>query len=262
MKKAEDFRKAFGPVTPGFESAAKETIRELRAKETQKKRRTAGEWLRYRRPVLAMAMALVLFIGFLAVNDTLNLSGHTDEIRTGKAQYTVQPIETALAQGIEEGEGEGEGEGPAEGAGIAADETVGQITHTFWGFMTGWAEKDTDRMLSLCADEWKANTPDAAQAIENLAASGKPRGYQFIQISGGQEDPVRTASVAVQWETEDGSFIWKKHEIAFRRLSVPGKSMRSPSGVSAAGMISTASIRRASEAANPRKLCPKRIWFS
>ena len=84
MKKAEDFRKAFGPVTPGFESAAKETIRELRAKETQKKRRTAGEWLRYRRPVLAMAMALVLFIGFLAVNDTLNLSGHTDEIRTGR----------------------------------------------------------------------------------------------------------------------------------------------------------------------------------
>ena len=219
MKKAEDFRKAFGPVTPGFESAAKETIRELRAKETQKKRRTAGEWLRYRRPVLAMAMALVLFIGFLAVNDTLNLSGHTDEIRTGKAQYTVQPIETALAQGIEEGEGEGEGEGLAEGAGIAADETAGQITHTFWGFMTGWAEKDTDRMLALCADEWKANTPDAAQAIENLAASGKPRGYQFIQISGGQEDPVRTASIAVQWEAEDGSFIWKKHEIAFRRLS-------------------------------------------
>ena len=219
MKKAEDFRKAFGPVTPGFESAAKETIRELRAKETQKKRRTAGEWLRYRRPVLAMAMALVLFIGFLAVNDTLNLSGHTDEIRTGKAQYTVQPIETALAQGIEEGEGEGEGEGLAEDAGIVADETLGQITHTFWGFMTGWAEKDTDRMLSLCADEWKANTPDAAQAIENLAASGKPRGYQFIQISGGQEDPVRTASIAVQWEAENGSFIWKKHEIAFRRLS-------------------------------------------
>lgn len=219
MKKAEDFRKAFGPVTPGFESAAKETIRELRAKETQKKRRTAGEWLRYRRPVLAMAMALVLFIGFLAVNDTLNLSGHTDEIRTGKAQYTVQPIETALAQGIEEGEGEGEGEGMAEGTGIAADETLGQITHTFWGFMTGWAEKDTDRMLALCADEWKANTPDAAQAIENLAASGKPRGYQFIQISGGQEDPVRTASIAVQWEAENGSFIWKKHEIAFRRLS-------------------------------------------
>lgn len=219
MKKAEDFRKAFGPVTPGFESAAKETIRELRAKETQKKRRTAGDWLRYRRPVLAMAMALVLFIGFLAVNDTLNLSGHTDEIRTGKAQYTVQPIETALAQGIEEGEGEGEGEGPADGAGIAADETVGQITYTFRDFMVGWAEKDTDRMLSLCADEWKANTPDTAQAIENLAASGKPRGYQFIQISGGQEDPVRTASVAVQWEAEDGSFIWKKHEIDFRRFS-------------------------------------------
>jgi hypothetical protein len=56
MKKAEDFRKAFGPVTPGFELAAKETIRELRAKETQKKRRTAGDWLRYRRPVLAMAI--------------------------------------------------------------------------------------------------------------------------------------------------------------------------------------------------------------
>ena len=219
MKKAEDFRKAFGPVAPGFESAAKETIRELRAKETQKKRRTAGDWLRYRRPVLAMAMALVLFIGFLAVNDTLNLSGHTDEIRTGKAQYTVQPIETALAQGTEQGEGEGEGEGLADGAGIAADETVGQIEHTFWGFMVGWAENDTDRMLSLCADEWKANTPDAAQAIENLAASAKPRGYQIIKISGGQENPVRTASIAVQWKAEDGSYTWKQHVIAFRRLS-------------------------------------------
>ncbi len=217
MKKAEDFRKAFGPVAPGFESAAKETIRELRAKETQKKRRTAGDWLRYRRPVLAMAMALVLFIGFLAVNDTLNLSGHTDEIRTGKAQYTVQPIETALAQGTEQGEGEGEG--LADGAGIAADETAGQIEHTFWGFMVGWAENDTDRMLSLCADEWKANTPDAAQAIENLAASAKPRGYQIIKISGGQENPVRTASIAVQWKAEDGSYTWKQHVIAFRRLS-------------------------------------------
>ena len=137
MKKAEDFRKAFGPVTPGFESAAKETIRELRAKETQKKRRTAGEWLRYRRPVLAMAMALVLFIGFLAVNDTLNLSGHTDEIRTGKAQYTVQPIETALAQGIEEGEGEGEGEGLAEGAGGGHGNRGGRNTRPDYAYLPG-----------------------------------------------------------------------------------------------------------------------------
>ena len=111
MKKAEDFRLAFGPATPGFESAAKETIRELRAKESQKKRRMAGEWLRYRKPVLAMAMALVLFIGFVALNGTLNLSGHMDQTRLGKDQYTAQPITTVLSMGAGQEEGDGAADG-------------------------------------------------------------------------------------------------------------------------------------------------------
>ena len=33
MKKAEDFRKAFGPATPGFETVVKKTIKDLRAQE-------------------------------------------------------------------------------------------------------------------------------------------------------------------------------------------------------------------------------------
>ena len=69
MKKAEDFRKAFGPATPGFETVVKKTIKELRAQEIKP---VVKEWRRWRRPVFAMAMALVLFVGFVAVSGTLN----------------------------------------------------------------------------------------------------------------------------------------------------------------------------------------------
>ena len=107
MKKAEDFRKAFGPATPGFETVVKKTIKELRAQEIKP---VVKEWRRWRRPVFAMAMALVLFVGFVAVSGTLNPFNRQDRIRSEEeGLYTAQPITTVLSMG--EGQEEGDGEG-------------------------------------------------------------------------------------------------------------------------------------------------------
>ncbi len=109
MKKADDFRKAFGPATPGFESVVKKTIRELRAQETKP---VVKEWRRWRRPVFAMAMVLVLFIGFVAVNGTINPFSRRDRIRSEEENlYTAQPITTVLSMGAGQEEGDGEGAG-------------------------------------------------------------------------------------------------------------------------------------------------------
>ena len=107
MKKADDFRKAFGPATPGFESVVKKTIKELRAQEIKP---VVKEWRRWRRPVFAMAMVLVLFIGFVAVNGTLNPFSRTDRIRSEEENlYTAQPITTVLSMGAGQEEVEGNG---------------------------------------------------------------------------------------------------------------------------------------------------------
>ena len=107
MKKAEDFRKAFGPATPGFETVVKKTIKDLRAQEIKP---VVKEWRRWRRPVFAMAMALVLFVGFVAINGALNPFSRTDRIRSEEESlYTTQPITTVLSMGAGQEEGDGEG---------------------------------------------------------------------------------------------------------------------------------------------------------
>ena len=107
MKKAEDFRKAFGPATPGFETVVKKTIKELRAQEIKP---VVKEWRRWRRPVFAMAMALVLFVGFVAVSGTLNPFNRQDRIRSEEeGLYTAQPITTVLSMGAGQEEGDGDG---------------------------------------------------------------------------------------------------------------------------------------------------------
>ena len=107
MKKAEDFRKAFGPATPGFETVVKKTIKELRAQEIKP---VVKEWRRWRRPVFAMAMALVLFVGFVAINGALNPFSRTDRIRSEEeGLYTAQPITTVLSMGAGQEAGDGEG---------------------------------------------------------------------------------------------------------------------------------------------------------
>ena len=121
MKKADDFRKAFGPATPGFESVVKKTIKELRAQEIKP---VVKEWRRWRRPVFAMAMVLVLFIGFVAVNGTLNPFSRTDRIRSEEENlYTAQPITTVLSMGAGQEEGEGNG---AESA-LSEEESIRKV---------------------------------------------------------------------------------------------------------------------------------------
>ena len=114
MKKAEDFRKAFGPATPGFESVVKKTMKELRAQE---RKPVVSEWRRWRRPVFAMTMALVLLVGIAAVNGTLNPFTRTDRIRSEEESlYTAQPITTVLSMGA--GQEDGSGDGAESGASV------------------------------------------------------------------------------------------------------------------------------------------------
>ena len=81
------------------------------------------------------------------------------------------------------------------------DEIIG---HRLWGFFTGWAQGDTARVLDLCSSVWKRNKKDPEQALRGILPAGRPRGYKINDVSGEDGDPVRTASVTLQWETDAG----------------------------------------------------------
>ena len=63
MKRAEDFRDAFGPAESGFEAAVRDTLEELQAKET---RRAAVRGRRFLVPVIAAVLIMILGIGIAA----------------------------------------------------------------------------------------------------------------------------------------------------------------------------------------------------
>ena len=73
-------------------------------------------------------MVLVLFIGFVAVNGTINPFNRRDRIRSEEENlYTAQPITTVLSMGAgQEGD-----------TTVVATEvlTAKMIEHSFWGFM-------------------------------------------------------------------------------------------------------------------------------
>ena len=93
MKKAEDFRKAFGPAEAGFERTVRNTLNKLLLQEDKSAFRRL---YRYRIPALAMAMILLLSVGFMGLTGRLGVIAVPDQTRTGAAQYTVAPIETAV----------------------------------------------------------------------------------------------------------------------------------------------------------------------
>ena len=102
-------------------------------------------------------------------------------------------------------------------AGLPADQAdAEEIIHRLWGFCVGWTEGDTDRMLELCAPEWKQEQEDPRQALLKLLASGKPDGYRINSVSGANGDPARTASVTLRRAAEDGVYAYSLHEITFR----------------------------------------------
>ena len=63
MKRAEDFRGAFGPAESGFEAAVRDTLEELQVKET---RRAAVRGRRFLVPVIAAVLIMILGIGIAA----------------------------------------------------------------------------------------------------------------------------------------------------------------------------------------------------
>ena len=201
MKKAEDFRKAFGPATPGFESVVKKTMKELRAQEVKP---AVKEWRRWRRPVFAMAMALVLFVGFVAVSGSLNPFSRTDRIRSEEENlYTAQPITTVLSMGAgqEEGDGDGAESGMPEGTDAAAenDESETDIRDSINNFFIGWAHTPGQVMCYFTTD-WYTR----GEEFQEILGNKKPVSYQIKKITGQEGDPVRQAVCIA--EMEDGQY--------------------------------------------------------
>ena len=91
------------------------------------------------------------------------------------------------------------------------------IEHRLWGFFCGWAEQDLDRLMYLCASAWKKGKEDPRQAMAELLKTGRLHGYRVNSVSGEDTDPVRTATVLLQWETEGGGYKFRLHEIACLR---------------------------------------------
>ena len=91
------------------------------------------------------------------------------------------------------------------------------ILHHLWGFFSAWAEGDTDRMMSLCSDQWKAGKPDPQQALQAILETGMPYGYKVDSISGKFGDEYRTVYVTLQRETENGGYAYTRHGILYRQ---------------------------------------------
>ena len=94
MKRAEDFRDAFGPMDAGFEESVRETLRELKIRETQE---TGRKRRGYMIPAIAAALALLIGIG-IAASAITGKRGYVlewlTENRSPGANVTEQPAAT------------------------------------------------------------------------------------------------------------------------------------------------------------------------
>lgn len=102
MKRAEDFRGAFGPAESGFEAAVRDTLEELQAKET---RRSCGAMSGRRCliPVIAAVLILVLGIGIAASGGRWGVlnwlaENHPDGAESTEFPFTEETEEPFLAQ--------------------------------------------------------------------------------------------------------------------------------------------------------------------
>ena len=189
MKKAEDFRKAFGPADAGFRTVMQKTIEGLKAEEEKKK--AAWDLRRFRMPALAAAMAVVLIAGIAAGGGFHGLINRPDEIAPNGIQYTAQPIETALTQGTEEDD---------TGTAVSYEnETEYALIQRVFGFVEHWkaaesrTDEDLDEMLKLCVPEWKEEVGDARAALNWILGDSACAGFDVgNSVSGNAGDPVRT----------------------------------------------------------------------
>ena len=185
MKKAEDFRKAFGPADAGFRTVMQKTIEGLKAEEEKKK--AARDFRRFRVPALAAAMAIVLIVGIAVRGGFHGLINRPDEIAPNGIQYTAQPIETTLAQGTEEIVVSEENE--TEYALI--QRVLGFVEH--WNATESRTDEDLDEMLKLCVPEWKEEVGDARTALNGILGDSACAGFDVgNSVSGNAGDPIRT----------------------------------------------------------------------
>ena len=103
MKKAEDFRKAFGEADSRFEAAVNDTLRELAAREAEPHTVSRRRFLV---PVIAAAMVMILGIAIAASNGSFGLldwlaENRSEETGYGTADETAAPfmgpVETEFA---------------------------------------------------------------------------------------------------------------------------------------------------------------------
>ena len=121
---------------------------------------------------------------------------------------------TAFAEGTAAGAENG-------AAAEAADKITGiaesMMVHHLWGFFTHWAEGDTATMAGICSYDWRKGKENPGQALREVLGSARPHGYAVNGFSGKNGDPVRTADITLQWETEQGDYRYSRYEIALRK---------------------------------------------
>ena len=101
MKKAEDFRQAFGPVDSGFNTVFHKTIEQLQAGEQKKEKKlTALYPVRFRMAAAAAALVLLAGAGIYAATGRRGAVDPIDKIRGDL--YTAEPVTTAFAQGMDD----------------------------------------------------------------------------------------------------------------------------------------------------------------
>lgn len=188
---------AHSPVPP--EGFAERMDRKVISLMQQKEQAPVKKKSRYRKPVIALAAALVLCFVTAASRDLII---RPDTIR---ARETATPLVTALS--------EGKGEETESGGNI---EEEPQWKATLQAFFEDWALKDTDYLLNVCADAWKESQADPEQAVKELVDARRPAGYRINGITGWDGDPVRMLDVTVKWLGEDGGDTYTRHEVALR----------------------------------------------
>ena len=163
-------------------------------------------------PVTAAALVVVMCVGMLAANGHFGLINRPDEIRPGEGKYTVQPIETVLAQGTVTVPGETDGtENPPvlveENESDVIDRGYSFIQH--WNGESIWDDADLEAMLDLCTPEWKEKAGDTIEALKEILGNTSYNGMQgYISLSGESGDPVRTM-------TMQGHGKWVQTKLSF-----------------------------------------------
>ena len=150
-------------------------------------------------PVTAAALVVVMCVGMLAANGHFGLINRPDEIRPGEGKYTVQPIETVLAQGTVTVPGETDGtETSPVLAEVDKNDALdrGSTFILYWNGENGWNDDNLQAMLDLCTPEWKEKAGDTNKAREALKEILGNTSYHdmlgYVWVSGESGDPVRT----------------------------------------------------------------------